>query len=307
MIAAAGAVSLLHQIKDLIPLSLRGYWWAPAAKLVRSPWLWATVLGIFALEKLIPADRRQKLWSRGALEDFGWFWLQTAFVVLAVPPFAQLGQNLYNSVTGGHGIITAMAPWPLGIRIAIAVIVVDFITWVHHWIRHRRLLWPFHAIHHSQRELNQFTDLRFHFVDLLAGYAVLLVPAYALQLAPDTFVAIVIARAAQARLIHANVRTNFGPLRHVLVSPQFHRIHHSVEPRHQGRNFGNIFTVWDRIFGTMYPHYDEYPQTGLPGVEFAVGRTGPGRIPVAIGSQLLYPFRELAGMIRSIKARRIAD
>jgi hypothetical protein len=54
----------------------------------------------------------------------------------------------------------------------------------------------------------------------------------------------------------------------VFVTPQYHRIHHSIEPRHQDKNFGNLLTVWDRMFGTMNRNYDEYPATGVIGLEF---------------------------------------
>jgi sterol desaturase/sphingolipid hydroxylase (fatty acid hydroxylase superfamily) len=51
----------------------------------------------------------------------------------------------------------------------------------------------------------------------------------------------------------------FGDLvRYVLVTPQFHRVHHSIEPRHRDRNFGLTFSIWDHLFGTQYRGYDEY-------------------------------------------------
>ena len=53
-----------------------------------------------------------------------------------------------------------------------------------------------------------------------------------------------------------------------LCYPQYHRIHHSIEPRHQDKNFGVLLTVWDRLFGTMNRNYDEYPATGVIGLEF---------------------------------------
>jgi sterol desaturase/sphingolipid hydroxylase (fatty acid hydroxylase superfamily) len=68
-----------------------------------------------------------------------------------------------------------------------------------------------------------------------------------------------------ARLYHANVRTNLGVLRYVVVTPQSHRVHHSVEARHHDKNFGAFLSVWDRLFKTHYiGDDDEYPATGLP-------------------------------------------
>jgi sterol desaturase/sphingolipid hydroxylase (fatty acid hydroxylase superfamily) len=82
--------------------------------------------------------------------------------------------------------------------------------------------------------------------------------------------------------IHSPVDVHFGPLRKVLVDNRFHRIHHSVEPRHFDKNFGVCFSIWDRWFGTAYdPAPDEWPQVGLAGVD----------PPRTIRDYLLLPFR----------------
>jgi sterol desaturase/sphingolipid hydroxylase (fatty acid hydroxylase superfamily) len=66
------------------------------------------------------------------------------------------------------------------------------------------------------------------------------------------------------QMTHANSRISYGPFRYLIAEPRFHRIHHSVETRHLGKNFAFMFPVWDMIFGTAYfPAQDEYPKTGL--------------------------------------------
>jgi sterol desaturase/sphingolipid hydroxylase (fatty acid hydroxylase superfamily) len=82
--------------------------------------------------------------------------------------------------------------------------------------------------------------------------------------------------------IHSPVDVHFGPLRKLLVDNRFHRIHHSLEPRHFDRNFGICFSIWDRWFGTAYdPASNEWPDVGLQGV----------RPPRTISDYLLLPFR----------------
>jgi len=66
-----------------------------------------------------------------------------------------------------------------------------------------------------------------------------------------------------ARFYHSNIRTNLGPLRYVLVTPQSHRIHHSVDPGHRNRNYGAMLSVWDHLFRTQHDDCDTYPPTGL--------------------------------------------
>jgi sterol desaturase/sphingolipid hydroxylase (fatty acid hydroxylase superfamily) len=106
----------------------------------------------------------------------------------------------------------------------------------------------------------------------------------AFQLSANAIMGLSVFTLWYTRLYHANIRSNFGPLKHVLVTPQSHRIHHSIEPRHQDRNFSVILTVWDRLFGTLYPSYDEYPQTGVADVEFGTGLRG-------LLAEFAYPFR----------------
>ncbi|HEY3935340.1 MAG TPA: sterol desaturase family protein [Gemmatimonadales bacterium] len=159
---------------------------------------------------------------------------------------------------------------------------------MHHRVRHRGNFWHFHAIHHSQRDLNQFTDLRLHFVDLLVAYTVLTIPMFALQIAPASILAIGFLMAAYARFVHSNVRATLGPFGYIFVSPQFHRIHHSIEARHQDRNFGNIFSFWDRFFGTLHGATDEYPETGVAGIDYSTTGLFGG-----MARQLIDPFARL--------------
>jgi sterol desaturase/sphingolipid hydroxylase (fatty acid hydroxylase superfamily) len=270
-----------------VPTGVKEYYWA-ARTLYTEWWLWGSVVFVLVLEAVIPAVRRQKLLSRALLEDFVWLNLQTLFAVAALPAYVGILQQVYSWVTGGHGVIAVMAAWPIWIKVAVSLLAADFLTYVHHRVRHTGIFWHFHAIHHSQRELNQFTDLRLHFVDILVAYTVLTIPMFALRIAPAEILAVGFLMAAYSRFEHSNVRATFGPLGYVFVSPQFHRIHHSIEVRHQDRNFGNIFSIWDRLFGTLYAATDEYPETGVVGMDFST--TGPVR---AIAQQLVDPFRRI--------------
>ena len=160
-----------------------------------------------------------------------------------------------------------------------------------------RPLWFIHTIHHSQREVNVFTDLRVHFLESFTSQALVFLPLIALGLKPLALVAYGAAFIWHSRFIHANVRTNFGWLKYVFVSPQYHRIHHSIEGRHRDHNFGAILTVWDRIFGTMYPAFDEYPRSGLEEVEFPPPESLKPQAWVGdLARQLWYPFHKFLNL-----------
>ena len=94
-----------------------------------------------------------------------------------------------------------------------------------------------------------------------------------------------------ARINHSNIRTNFGLLRYILVTPQSHRIHHSIEKKHQDKNFAVTFSIWDFIFGTQHLEFDEYPDTGVEDDRFPIERKNG--VFAIIGTwfrQLIYPF-----------------
>lgn len=176
-----------------------------------------------------------------------------------------------------------------------AIVVFDFLQWFHHWVRHKvKAFWHFHAIHHSQTEMNVFTDLRIHSAEYLISEVVVFLPMFALGLPALAVMGVGSVRWWYTRFIHANIRTNLGPLKHVLVTPQFHRVHHSIEPRHQDKNFGVVLSVWDRMFGTMHADYEEYPATGVAGLPAEPPR---GFAPAAWAKDyvrlFVYPFREL--------------
>jgi len=101
------------------------------------------------------------------------------------------------------------------------------------------------------------------------------------------------------RVYHANLRTNYGPLKHILVTPQSHRIHHSREPEHVDKNFGLFLTIWDRLFGTLHANYEEYPETGIQ-EEFPLEDMVVGLDVLKIyAQQWLYPFRLLVKRLRN--------
>ena len=295
-----GLGAVIEWLRRITPVEVKAYYWA-AYEIYASPWFYAGIALILVLEWVRPAMREQRILSPALWQDFLWFNLDMAFKVAALPAFAGLLQAGYNRVTGGF-VLPVLSGLPVPLKVGISFLIFDLLQWFHHWVRHRvTALWHFHVIHHSQRELNLFTDLRVHFAEYLAAQVLTFVPMFLLGLSPFAIVGVALVVSWYTRLIHANVRFNFGPLKHLLVSPQYHRIHHSIEPRHQDRNFGVIFTIWDRLFGTLYPHYDEYPATGVAGVEFApvagISQVGWAR---DLARQNLYPFRQLIRRPREV-------
>jgi len=93
------------------------------------------------------------------------------------------------------------------------------------------------------------------------------------------------------RLYHANIRTNLGPLKYILVTPQSHRVHHSLALEHRDTNFGSLFSFWDYLLGTQCQEYDVYPDTGIDDADFPQEqRLGLKRLLLTPIEQMLYPL-----------------
>jgi sterol desaturase/sphingolipid hydroxylase (fatty acid hydroxylase superfamily) len=140
---------------------------------------------------------------------------------------------------------------PSWVKILGALIVVDFILyWLHRAQHHFQPLWRTHAFHHSVDELWWFSGFRTSFAhSLLYNVPQATVPLLLFQLSPlEAGIGFAIGVLVQL-WEHSNVHVDLGPLRHVLISPRFHRIHHAaIEP--QNKNFAPIFALWDKLFGT---------------------------------------------------------
>lgn len=145
------------------------------------------------------------------------------------------------------------------ISFVLYLLLFDFVDYWYHRASHQfNWWWALHALHHSQRDMTYWTDNRNHVLDDMLRDTVFVLLALTLGVAPGQFVALVAVTQLVESLSHANVRLGFGPLRWLLVSPQFHRLHHAMGQGHEsagpgtlgGHNFAVLFPVWDMLFGT---------------------------------------------------------
>lgn len=248
-----------------------------------NPWFYAVFVVVLALELWLPARRAQSLWSPGVREDLVWVPVKLVVHVTLIAGVIVLVRTGYDRYLG-FATLETVREWPAVVRGPLGLLAGDFLFWVVHYVRHKvSFLWHFHTVHHSQRDLNFFTEYRVHPLDDVFALVIGAIPTLIVEPSSVTVAAIVWARHWHTRLYHANIRTDFGWLRYVLVTPQSHRVHHSIEARHQDKNFGLTFSIWDHLFGTQHRGYDEYPETGVRGAE-----------PTTLVAQLLYPFKQVA-------------
>lgn len=140
--------------------------------------------------------------------------------------------------------------WPGAVRIALAIVVVDFIIYWIHRAQHRfDTLWRTHAWHHSIEQLYWFSGFRTSFLhSFLYAIPATSISTLVFNLSPlEAGIGYSIGLLIQF-WEHTNVRVNVGPLRWIIITPDYHRVHHST--RHNRSNYGTAFSVWDRMFGT---------------------------------------------------------
>lgn len=281
-------------------------WPALIVKPLLDPSLYVVLAFLLTLERLFPARPQQKIFSVGLVQDLFWFIMHGFLTVVVISLVMQGLRELYQDHLSMMSI-KAIQSWSLGAKIVLVLLVNDFLDWFHHVIRHKVwVFWCFHTVHHSQPEMNLFTDDRVHLMDAIIANCLVCIPIFMFAVDAPMAVSFALLLKWYPKLYHANIKADLGLLQYVLVSPQFHRIHHSIEPEHRDRNFGVIFSFWDRLFGTLYRGDGGYPATGIADPDFPLERRATGLAVIRrYAAQFLYPFATI--VCRSLGLRSRAE
>lgn len=203
--------------------------------------------------------------------------LNPVFAILVAIPLKLLWANV------GLEPLVHLDALGLGLAggVLLSLLVTDFLMYWEHRFEHR-FLWPVHAVHHSVENLSAATSYS-HPAQFVPMFMMISVPLSLIDFGSLAVPAIVSTTVFFLQLfIHSPVRIGFGPLRHLLVDPAFHRLHHSLEQQHFDRNFSILFSFWDRIFGTqVMPRAGEWPEVGIH----------EARSPRTVAELLLFPLR----------------
>lgn len=136
----------------------------------------------------------------------------------------------------------------------LGVLIVADLTqyWVHRAFHSIALLWRFHAVHHSAESMDWLAGSRLHLVDIAVTRGISYIPIYLLGFAEAPIFAYIVFVSVQATFIHSNLRFEFGPLRWLMATPQFHHWHHCADKDHLDKNFAVHLPFLDCLFGTFY-------------------------------------------------------
>lgn len=232
------------------------------------------------------AGGRRRLVRAGFVTDLGYWmftplvtrWLTNNGVIVCISLVGiAMGFGPRSIPRNGFGPVLRQ---PVLLQAMEIIVVSDLIAYWIHRLFHGGRFWHFHAIHHSPIAVDWMTTQRVHPLNDVFLRVAQAVPVFMMGFTPAILAAYHFADIFYAFLVHADVNWNFGPLRYVLVSPAFHRWHHSKRPEAVDKNFASLLPIWDLIFGTLY-----LPAGAIPD-DFGVHDP----VPENLFGQMVYPF-----------------
>ena len=144
--------------------------------------------------------------------------------------------------------------WPWWVELMLAVILLDLVVYLQHVLMHAvPILWRLHMVHHTDVDFDVTTGVRFHPIEIALSMFIKIEAVMVLGASPGAVLAFEVLLNATSMFNHSNVRIPLEldrRLRWFLVTPDMHRVHHSVIPRETNRNFGFNLPWWDRMLGT---------------------------------------------------------
>jgi len=267
-------MDILHYILHKI-LSIAGY----------DKFLWSNVIktmliliGCLVVEMLVVGWRRSSLYQlryhfRLVSNDFFCFIIEVAglYQFVGMLFYGGIFYYLYGQVQKHicFHLIDRIDSHTL--QFMIMFFIADFKDYWIHWLTHRLgWAWELHKMHHSAERMTMLTSFRTHAAETALTSFMDLFPFIIFGAPAETFALVYLFRQIQNHFIHSQVNSGWGWVgKYILMSPAAHRLHHSIDPEHYGKNLGSRFIFWDKLFGTYYPPGKnvEY-QIGIPDNEF---------------------------------------
>lgn len=254
---------------------------------------------MMGLEALLP--RRARVQSRISRwrTNFGLSLLNALLLRFAFPILA-VGAALWAQ-TQGWGVLPYLG-LPVWLELIVTLLILDLaIYWQHRIFHVTPFFWRFHKVHHCDQDIDALTAVRFHPVEIIISMLIKIALVIALGATPEAVILFEIILNATALFNHANLKLPLSldkVLRLVLVTPDMHRIHHSVIQTETDRNFGFNIPLWDRLFGS----YCAQPQAGH--VDMQIGLSAyRGPETSQLGWSLVLPFRARLDRTPSNKRR----
>lgn len=247
------------------------------------------ILAVMALWEIL-APRRALTVSKAVrwINNLGIVFFNT-FLVRVIFPAAAVGMASFVS-NQGWGIFNYYE-LPFWLVVIASVVIMDFVIYLQHVMVHAvPALWRLHRMHHADLDFDVTTGARFHPIEIILS--MLIKFATIVVLGPPVLAVVIfeVVLNATAMFNHGNVRLPLGldrVLRWIVVTPDMHRVHHSVEDDEANSNFGFNLPWWDRLFGT----YRDQPRAGHQGMTIGIHKYREAKQVAWLPGMLLLPFK----------------
>ena len=242
--------------------------------------LGSTLIFVF-IEKLFALRREQPVFRAEWQTDLHHFivnHLAVGFVLLAT--------NLLVHRLFGWAAREGLQAWVRNLSFPVAlfliILVADLVQyWTHRAYHEIPILWRLHAVHHSVKSMDWLAGSRQHIIELLVTRTLVLAPIYVLGFSKEVIDAYILIVGFQAVFNHANVSVRLGPVRYLVVTPNFHHWHHSQDDEAIDKNYAAHFAFLDHLFGTAVQSERLWPKRyGVVG----------DYVPDGFYRQLRFPF-----------------
>jgi sterol desaturase/sphingolipid hydroxylase (fatty acid hydroxylase superfamily) len=222
--------------------------------------LLGSTLIFIAIEKLFPLDKQQPVFRIEWQTDFMHFIVNHFMVGLVL-----LTVNFLIFRIFGWATYAPLQQWvrdlPFVAQLFAILLVADLVQyWTHRAYHEVPFLWRFHAVHHSTKVLDWMAGSRLHLLELISTRVAVLGVLYVLGFSKEVMDLYIVIVGFQAVLNHSNVKLPWGPLKYVIVTPDFHHWHHSSDQAALDRNYAAHFAFIDYLFGTAVKSDRRFPE-----------------------------------------------
>ena len=246
------------------------------------------VLAVVAMAEIVLPRRRltaSKL--RRWASNLGIVFLNSLFVRLLLPATA-----------AGFAVFAGQHGWgvfnyfdvPVWVAVTASVIILDFAIYIQHVMFHAvPALWRLHRMHHADLDFDVTTGARFHPIEILLSMLIKFAVIAVIGAPAAAVIIFEVLLNATAMFNHGNFRLPTGldrVLRLFVVTPDMHRVHHSIEDHETNSNFGFNLPLWDRLFGT----YKDQPDAGHEAMTIGIRDYREPRLATDLPGMLILPF-----------------
>lgn len=270
--------------------------WTWKSILFEVPWytnyFWGLIaisLVVWLLEIIFPWRKQQGIFRKDFWLDAFYMFFNFFLFAIVISGFYKVLQLLFEDlgIAANSLALINTSVWPIWGQLLVFFIILDFVQWFTHILLHKfPVLWQFHKVHHSVKEMGFAAHLRYHWMENilykpLKTFGVMILGGFE----PEQAYIVHFLAIAIGHLNHSNIKLTWGPLKYVLNNPVMHLYHHAYElPKGSyGVNFGISLSLWDYLFKTHYVPED----SGTVELGFA----GEESLPKDFWGQLRYGFR----------------